>query len=197
MKMWRDHEIPQFRDNLKSRIIQLSERWKAEKTIQEEESKRSGDVLKVEASSFEERTSQAPNQPPILDRNNLQRLVSTVEDSEQVEWLQQQVAHMLEQQHDLHHFIEDCVSTVQRKMLAIGEKVEEIRKLVEGLPMVEGTSRFPIDRSPVTKPSVEDRAPPTHGAEVERMGTEMQGTVVEGAREERGVNGEESGGESS
>ncbi|KAF8546881.1 hypothetical protein OG21DRAFT_1450806 [Imleria badia] len=54
-KMWQDHEIPQFRDHLKSRIIQLSEEWKAEKTVREQETskRRSGDVLEVEALSSE------------------------------------------------------------------------------------------------------------------------------------------------
>lgn len=54
-KMWQDHEIPQFRDYLNSRIIQLSEEWKAEKTVREQETskQRSGDVLEVEALSSE------------------------------------------------------------------------------------------------------------------------------------------------
>ncbi|KAH0832102.1 hypothetical protein J3R83DRAFT_13011 [Lanmaoa asiatica] len=54
-KMWQDHEIPQFRDHLKSRIIQLSEEWRAEKTVREEEAGKrgSGDVLEVEALSSE------------------------------------------------------------------------------------------------------------------------------------------------
>lgn len=46
-EMWQDHEIPHFRDYLHSRIIQLSEEWKAEKTIQ------GGEGLEVEALSSE------------------------------------------------------------------------------------------------------------------------------------------------
>lgn len=54
-KMWQDHEIPQSRDYLKSRIIQLSEEWKAEKTLRDGEvnRRRSGDALEVEALSSE------------------------------------------------------------------------------------------------------------------------------------------------
>lgn len=53
--MWQDHEIPQFRGNLKSQIIQLSEEWKAEKTVREGEAskQRGGDALEVEALSSE------------------------------------------------------------------------------------------------------------------------------------------------
>lgn len=53
--MWQDHEIPQFRDNLKSRVMQLSEEWKDEKTVREGEAsrRRSGDALEVEALSSE------------------------------------------------------------------------------------------------------------------------------------------------
>jgi hypothetical protein len=46
-EMWRDHEIPQFRDYLHSCIIQLSEEWKTEKTV------RGGEALEVEALSSE------------------------------------------------------------------------------------------------------------------------------------------------
>lgn len=55
-QMWQDHDIPEFRDHLKSRIVQLSEEWKAEKTkaVREEaSSRRSGDVMEVEALSSE------------------------------------------------------------------------------------------------------------------------------------------------
>lgn len=54
-KMWQDHEIPQFRDDLKSRVIKLSEEWRAEKTVREGEpsKRRCGDVLEVEALSSE------------------------------------------------------------------------------------------------------------------------------------------------
>jgi len=53
-KMWQDHEVPQFRDHLKSRIIQLSEEWKAEKTVREDDAnKRSGDPVEVETLSSE------------------------------------------------------------------------------------------------------------------------------------------------
>ncbi|KAG8214645.1 hypothetical protein J3R82DRAFT_9723 [Butyriboletus roseoflavus] len=52
-KMWQDHEIPQFRDNLKSRILQLSEEWKAEKREEEASKRRGGDALEVEALSSE------------------------------------------------------------------------------------------------------------------------------------------------
>jgi len=54
-KMWQDHEIPQFRDYLESRIIQLSEEWKGGKTFREEvtNKRRNEDVLEVEALSSE------------------------------------------------------------------------------------------------------------------------------------------------
>ncbi|KAF8442853.1 hypothetical protein L210DRAFT_3476959 [Boletus edulis BED1] len=53
-KMWQDHEVPEFRDHLKSRIIQLSQEWKAEKTVREEDvNKRSGDPVEVETLSSE------------------------------------------------------------------------------------------------------------------------------------------------
>ncbi|KAG6377143.1 hypothetical protein JVT61DRAFT_1195 [Boletus reticuloceps] len=53
-KMWQDHEVPEFRDHLKSRIIQLSQEWKAEKTVREEDAnKRSGDPVEVETLSSE------------------------------------------------------------------------------------------------------------------------------------------------
>lgn len=47
-KMWRDHEIPQSRDYLKSRIMRLSEEWK-----EEANKRRGGDVMEVEALSSE------------------------------------------------------------------------------------------------------------------------------------------------
>lgn len=54
-KMWQDHEIPQFRDNLKFQITRLSEEWRAEKTVREGEAskQRSVDALEVEALSSE------------------------------------------------------------------------------------------------------------------------------------------------
>ncbi|KAI9573550.1 hypothetical protein HD554DRAFT_2167133 [Boletus coccyginus] len=54
-KMWQDHEIPQFRDYLGSRIIQLSEEWKDGKTVREEVTNKRGskDVLEVETLSSE------------------------------------------------------------------------------------------------------------------------------------------------
>lgn len=47
-RMWQDHEIPQFRDHLKSRIMQLSEEWKAEKSVREERVNRRRSVEMVE-----------------------------------------------------------------------------------------------------------------------------------------------------
>ncbi|KIJ62621.1 hypothetical protein HYDPIDRAFT_114280 [Hydnomerulius pinastri MD-312] len=39
-KRWEDHEVPQFRDHLISRITELSESWKADKVAREEEAKK-------------------------------------------------------------------------------------------------------------------------------------------------------------
>lgn len=54
-RMWQDHEIPQFRDYLGSRIIQLSEEWKDGKIVREEVTNKRGskDVLEVVALSSE------------------------------------------------------------------------------------------------------------------------------------------------
>ena len=54
-KLWQDHEIPQSRDYLKSRIMKLSEEWKAEKTSREEEAskRQNGDAMEVEELSSE------------------------------------------------------------------------------------------------------------------------------------------------
>lgn len=46
--MWQDHEIPHFRDHLKSRITQLSGEWKAEKTVEVEALSSEGEVDIVE-----------------------------------------------------------------------------------------------------------------------------------------------------
>ncbi|KAG9315733.1 hypothetical protein JVU11DRAFT_3380 [Chiua virens] len=54
-KMWQDHEVPQSRDHLKLRIIELSEEWKSGKTVRDEEANRrkGRDAPEVETLSSE------------------------------------------------------------------------------------------------------------------------------------------------